>query len=173
DPDADDDGVAGSADDCPTVADPAQADADHDGRGDLCDNCPDVANPSQIDDDGDGVGDACAGLPEGFLYLNTNGRFNSVASFRVLRAGLLEPLPGSPFLTGGSGSLGSSGRLAFPGVVIAHGGRYLYATNADTRSVAGFAVRRDGTLETLPGSPFDIDRLAPAAMAVNEPASLL
>jgi hypothetical protein len=37
--DADGDGVLDAADDCPTVADPAQADGDGDGVGDACDPC--------------------------------------------------------------------------------------------------------------------------------------
>ncbi|HKY32576.1 MAG TPA: thrombospondin type 3 repeat-containing protein [Candidatus Polarisedimenticolia bacterium] len=173
DPDADDDGVQSGADNCPLAANQDQRDADGDGRGDLCDNCPDRANPSQDDADSDGVGDACAGLPEGFLYVNTNGRFNSVASFLARRDGSLQPLAGSPFLTGGSGSLGSELRLAFPDVALARGGRFLYASNADTRSVSGFSVRADGTLAPLRGSPFDVERLTPSALAVAEAKSML
>ncbi|HEV8201630.1 MAG TPA: MopE-related protein [Candidatus Polarisedimenticolia bacterium] len=57
--DGDGDGVAGACDNCPAVANAAQADADSDGLGDACDNCPTSANPSQADSDGDGEGDAC------------------------------------------------------------------------------------------------------------------
>ena len=57
--DGDLDLVADLDDDCPLVANPAQADRDHDGRGDICDNCPDVPNPGQEDTNRDGVGDAC------------------------------------------------------------------------------------------------------------------
>jgi len=77
--DADGDGVCGSADNCPSNANPNQEDADGDGIGDACDtcpldpandsdgdgvcgdadNCPLTANPGQQDSDGDGVGDAC------------------------------------------------------------------------------------------------------------------
>jgi hypothetical protein len=71
-PDADGDGVANTADNCPNVANADQADLDGDGLGDACDpdddgdsiadttdNCPMLANPSQADEDGDGMGDAC------------------------------------------------------------------------------------------------------------------
>ncbi|MGH2687491.1 MAG: thrombospondin type 3 repeat-containing protein, partial [Actinomycetota bacterium] len=168
DPDADADGEGQDSDNCSAAPNAEQTDTDGDGRGDACDNCPDELNASQADADADAVGDACADRPEGFLYVNTNGGQNSVASFLVRRSGRLEPLPGSPFRTGGSGSLGSSLRLAFPGVALAMGGRFLYATNADTRSVAGFTVLADGTLRPVRGSPFNIGALGPASMAVNE-----
>jgi len=76
DDDADDDGVADAADNCPDVANTDQADADADGIGDACDdaapadgdadgvaddadNCPEDANTDQADADADGIGDAC------------------------------------------------------------------------------------------------------------------
>jgi len=80
--DADQDGIADTADNCPTLANRDQHDADLDRIGDACDgdldgdgspnvgppgafldNCPVLANPDQADADGDGVGDACAGTP--------------------------------------------------------------------------------------------------------------
>jgi hypothetical protein len=57
--DADCDGVADVADNCPSVANSNQQDSDNDGKGDVCDNCPLVANPGQEDADSDGIGDAC------------------------------------------------------------------------------------------------------------------
>jgi len=84
--DGDGDGLCGNADNCPGIANPAQADGDGDGQGDVCDpcpvcplndidadglccdvdNCPLVSNPGQEDDDIDGAGDSCdncAGVP--------------------------------------------------------------------------------------------------------------
>lgn len=70
--DPDHDGLTGTADNCPLVANPDQSDVDGDGIGDACDsdndndgvpntsdNCPTVANPDQADADMDGIGDAC------------------------------------------------------------------------------------------------------------------
>jgi hypothetical protein len=77
--DADGDGVCGSVDNCPSVANANQQDSDGDGVGDACDacpldpandadgdgvcgnvdNCPTTANPNQQDADGDGIGDVC------------------------------------------------------------------------------------------------------------------
>jgi len=77
--DADGDGVADGADNCPNDANAGQLDTDGDGQGDVCDpcpndsandidgdgicadvdNCPFVSNPGQSDQDSDGVGDDC------------------------------------------------------------------------------------------------------------------
>jgi hypothetical protein len=57
--DLDGDGVPNGGDNCPLVANPAQADADHDGVGDECDNCVAIPNGSQQNLDGDLYGDVC------------------------------------------------------------------------------------------------------------------
>jgi hypothetical protein len=86
--DADGDGIADAADNCPGTSNPQQKDGDGDGIGDMCDtapgcggcgqqacegladrdgdyvldindNCPDICNYQQLDGDGDGIGDAC------------------------------------------------------------------------------------------------------------------
>ncbi len=57
--DFDDDGTADIVDNCPAVANAAQADADGDGIGDACDVCPGDADPEQRDLDLDGLGDVC------------------------------------------------------------------------------------------------------------------
>ena len=76
--DADSDGVADTADNCQTVANPSQANADGDALGDACDtdndndgiadgadNCPAAANAAQTDTDADGQGDACDAEDDG------------------------------------------------------------------------------------------------------------
>lgn len=75
DPDADNDGIPNSSDNCPFVKNPDQKDSDKDGIGDACnqaidkdrdgwadklDNCPNEYNPDQKDTNGDGIGDACS-----------------------------------------------------------------------------------------------------------------
>jgi hypothetical protein len=61
--DGDSDGVGNACDDCPTVSNSDQADSDQDGVGDLCDNCPASPNSGQADVDTDGWGDACDNCP--------------------------------------------------------------------------------------------------------------
>ncbi len=71
-PDADEDTIPDSVDNCPNTANVDQFDLDGDGMGDACDpdddndtvddeldNCPVLANTDQADGDSDGVGDAC------------------------------------------------------------------------------------------------------------------
>lgn len=50
--DIDSDGIADTADNCPTVANPAQQDADCDGVGNVCDVCP--GGDDSVDNNGDG-----------------------------------------------------------------------------------------------------------------------
>jgi hypothetical protein len=57
--DSDSDAVGDACDVCPGEFDADQTDQDDDGYGDVCDNCPAIANPDQLDTDSDGVGDAC------------------------------------------------------------------------------------------------------------------
>ncbi|MFK7955474.1 MAG: thrombospondin type 3 repeat-containing protein [Lysobacterales bacterium] len=80
--DQDNDGIADTLDNCPTVANVLQADVDADGLGNVCDidpdndgipkcpscalcppcsedNCPLTVNPDQKDTDYDGIGNAC------------------------------------------------------------------------------------------------------------------
>lgn len=63
-PDPDGDGVFGSDDNCPMVANPDQANSDGDALGDLCDNCPTVDNADQVNSDDDSMGDACDNCPQ-------------------------------------------------------------------------------------------------------------
>lgn len=57
--DADGDGIADAADNCPQRYNPNQEDGDQDGVGDICDNCVAVVNAGQEDADEDGYGDVC------------------------------------------------------------------------------------------------------------------
>ena len=62
--DRDGDGILGSADNCPDVANADQANEDGDAFGDACDPCPPVADSAPGDADGDGVADACDPNPQ-------------------------------------------------------------------------------------------------------------
>lgn len=58
-PDADNDGIPDSRDNCVHTPNTDQLDIDGDKVGDVCDNCPAASNADQVDSNNDGVGDAC------------------------------------------------------------------------------------------------------------------
>jgi len=88
-----------------------------------------------------------------FVYVNTNNGLNSVAAFSVAADGVLTPVPGSPFLTGGFGS--SVGAFAANRSTVCTVGNRLYVSNDGSNSVSAFNVDPStGILTTVPGSPF-------------------
>jgi len=88
---------------------------------------------------------------ESFVYVNNNGFANAISAFQVNSDGTLTAVPGSPFLTGGSGGLCFD--VGSTKTIHPHGG-LLYATNYLSGSVSGFSVGKDGSLTPVPGSPF-------------------
>ena len=99
------------------------------------------------------------------VYVNNNipSPNNSVSALSVGPGGTLTPLAGSPYLTGGGGSFSPN----VGAVDIVTSGGYLYATNALTNTVAAFAINEDGTLATVPGSPFPTLGTRPNGIAIN------
>ena len=105
-----------------------------------------------------------------FVYVNNNASSNSVSAFSVDGGtGALTALPGSPFSTGGSGDF--SPNVGGLNVLVA--ANYLYATNSVTNTVAAFDINTDGTLSTIPGSPFPTLGTAPNGIALNAAGTLL
>src|SRR5678816_3314789 len=92
----------------------------------------------------------------GFLYVNNNGRANSVRAFTVSRDGHLASLADSPFQTFGAG--GSGGFPSFPSArpTLARKERVLYANNIQSGSISAFMMAPDGVLSPLVGSPFAV-----------------
>ncbi|MDP1828963.1 MAG: thrombospondin type 3 repeat-containing protein [Archangium sp.] len=70
--DADGDGRADDADNCPFASNRDQLDGDGDGVGDSCDNCAAASNFAQLDADADGQGDACDGDLDGDSVANVS-----------------------------------------------------------------------------------------------------
>jgi 6-phosphogluconolactonase len=105
------------------------------------------------------------------VYVNNNvpSPNNSVSALLVSPSGTLTPLTGSPFLTGGGGS--SSPNVG--AVDLTSVGPYLYASNIITNSVAAFQINDDGTLTTIPGSPFATVGTRPNGIAINAAGTLL
>jgi 6-phosphogluconolactonase (cycloisomerase 2 family) len=74
--------------------------------------------------------------------------------------GTLSDLPGSPFAAGQA----VAGKGLF-GVSIDPSGKFLYVPNQSEVKLYGFAIGSDGTLTTIPGSPFSTGNM-PVATAV-------
>src|SRR3954468_23975910 len=98
--------------------------------------------------------------PTSYVYVESNvatmpGQ-NSVFGFANDGLGNLVGLPGSPYLTGGTGVIapGSSELNADQQVITNPAGTVLYAVNGHTNSIAALAVNEDGTLTTVAGSPY-------------------
>lgn len=96
---------------------------------------------------------------------------NAVLAYKRQSDGTLKPLNGSPFLTHGAG-VGNPTEALGPDdtddpLVISPDGRYLLAVNGGSNTVAVFSINSDGSLSTVPGSPFASGGQTPCSIAVN------
>lgn len=102
----------------------------------------------------------------GYVYVNDNASpANSIAGFARFANGALAPLPGSPFLAGGSGtgaSIGAQGSLQAAG-----NGRLLLAADAGSNQISVLRVRRGGSLMPVKGSPFASGGTMPVSIAIH------
>jgi len=115
---------------------------------------------------------ACA--PRGghaqFVYVNNNASpNNSISALAINPAGQLSAIAGSPFATGGQGDFTPS----VGAVQILTTGRWLYAANPFTNTIAAFEINGDGTLTTIPGSPFPTLGTKPNGIAIDATGSRL
>jgi 6-phosphogluconolactonase len=103
----------------------------------------------------------------GDVYVNDNtATANTVAAFHRRPDGSLQPLPGSPFATGGVGTgagIGSQGSLQ-----TAFGGRYVLAVDAGSSQVSVLAVGRGGSLQPVPGGTVSSGGSQPVSIAVHD-----
>ena len=91
-----------------------------------------------------------------FVYTNNNGSVNTVSAFSVGANGVLTPVPGSPFPTGGTGGPSPTGSTQIITTLAKH---FVYVTNAGSSSqsstISAFSIDPStGKLTLVPGSPF-------------------
>jgi Lactonase, 7-bladed beta-propeller len=96
---------------------------------------------------------------------------NAVLAYRQQADGTLAALPGSPFLTGGSG-VGNPNEILGPDdsddpIAISSDGQYLMAVNGGSNTVAVFSINPNGSLTAVPGSPFPSGGQTPCSVAIN------
>ncbi|HET6253205.1 MAG TPA: beta-propeller fold lactonase family protein [Puia sp.] len=96
---------------------------------------------------------------------------NAVLAYRRKPDGTLASLPGSPFPTHGAG-LANPKQVLGPDdtddpLVISDDGRFLFAVNGGSNTIAVFSINPDGTLVPVPGSPFPSGGQTPCSVAIN------
>lgn len=121
---------------------------------------------------GGGSGSSNA-APTNVLYVTTNdpasGR-NAMLGYRRAVDGSLTPLPGSPYLMGGTG-VSNPMQLDGPddddqNIVASPDHRFLYSVNSGSNTVAAFKINSDGSLTTVPGSPFASGGIEPVSVGL-------
>ena len=101
-----------------------------------------------------------------FVYTNddVSGQ-NTVSGFAVAGDGVLKLVPGSPFLTGGTGTGG--GLIAVNRATTCSAQKLIYVSNAGSNDVSGFSVDPStGSLALVPGSPFPTGGLSLGGIAL-------
>jgi hypothetical protein len=112
-------------------------------------------------------------VPSGLVYVESNISTpggNSILAFRRDADGRLSPLPGSPFLTGGTGVVDPSLKLgpfdSDQNVIANPEHTLLFAVNSGSNSVAVFHIESDGSLVAVNGSPFPSGGVNPVSVGL-------
>jgi len=113
--------------------------------------------------------------PGSYLYIQTNdireGQ-NAVLGYVRHDDGTLDPLPGNPFYTGGTGMNNNTHGKLGPHdndtpLVISQDGKHLFTVNTHSNTIAVLTIRDDGSLQHVKGSPFPSHGVAPNSLSVN------
>jgi 6-phosphogluconolactonase (cycloisomerase 2 family) len=90
----------------------------------------------------------------GSLLYVTNDGTNDISAFTINPAtGVLTPVPGSPFPTGGFSTGGNVGGIS---LAVTPDNRFLYAANAGSSDTSIFSIAANGALTPIGGSPFPL-----------------
>jgi 6-phosphogluconolactonase (cycloisomerase 2 family) len=108
------------------------------------------------------------------VYLDANdtrpGR-NAVIGYRRQADGTLSPLPGSPYLTGGTGAGDNQSGVGVEDssqdIIVNDDHTLLFAVNAGSDSIAVFHIEPDGSLTPVPGSPFASGGVEPVSLGLS------
>jgi 6-phosphogluconolactonase (cycloisomerase 2 family) len=110
----------------------------------------------------------------GVVYVESNKfgeNANSILAFRRDAAGTLTALPGSPFLTGGSGVAVQEVPIVGPfdsdqELIVNAERTRLFAVNSGSDTIAVFDILPDGGLVPAPASPFDSGGINPVSVGL-------
>jgi hypothetical protein len=96
-----------------------------------------------------------------YVYVETNIKTpngNSIAGFVSGANGQLQPIPGSPFLTGGAGTqyagVGLGPQDSDQNIITSPDHTLLFAVNSGSDTIAVFHIGENGQLTPVEGSPF-------------------
>ncbi len=111
------------------------------------------------------------------VYVHSNnplpGKNSVLAYYRNPGTGTLSEMPGSPFLTGGTGFLNATEVLgpddSDQEIVSTPDRRFLYVTNQGSNSITGVAIQSNGSLKLVPGSPFSTGGVGPCSIGIDGP----
>ena len=104
------------------------------------------------------------------LYVNANiTTGNAILAYDIQADGSLHALPGSPFLTGGTGFFDPSFALGPFDVdqEMALNNDVLYAVNGGSNNISALRVGGDGSLSPLPGQPFTSGGSTPVSLGLH------
>lgn len=119
------------------------------------------------------IGQTFAQEMKTYIYVESDignpANSNSIIALSNDGSGTLTPLPGSPFPTGGTGIFPPGGQEfnADQQVMTDSTGTQLYAVNAHSNSIAGFVINPDGSLTTMPNSPYPSGGQDPVSIGLN------
>ncbi len=117
---------------------------------------------------------AADGTASHVVYVESNnpdsGK-NAVLAYRQNPdTGALTPLPGSPFLTHGTGVFNADEGLgpddSDQQVIVSPDHKFLFAVNQESNTVAVFRIRPDGSLRLVPGAPFKSNGVHPVSLGL-------
>jgi hypothetical protein len=114
------------------------------------------------------------GQTNDYVYVETNIKTpngNSIAGFVRSSNGQLQPIPGSPFLTGGAGTQ-YAGVNVGPGdsdqdIISNPEHTLLFAVNSGSDTIAVFHIQGNGALTQVEGSPFPSGGNDPVSLGLN------
>ena len=116
-----------------------------------------------------------------FLYIQTNdireGQ-NAVLGYIRKDDGTLDPLPGNPFYTGGTGiNNDTHGKLGphdnDTPLIVSQDGKRLFTVNTHSNTVAALDILADGSLRHVKGSPFSSHGVAPNSLTISRQTLLV
>lgn len=116
-----------------------------------------------------------ANAQERLLYTLSNNiedGQNAVIAYHRLADGSLSPHNAGPFLTRGTGIDNDTNGKLGPNdndtpLTVSADGRYLFAVNGNSNTIASFRVADDGSLRHVLGSPFPSGGIGPVSLAVS------